>query len=69
MQPRFCGNLFYVKLTTFFTAENIKLDTKITTNSESSLSMNMRSPGPVFEILPTSAVIYIHRVSHENETR
>ena len=28
----------------------------------------MSSRGTVFEILPMSAVIYIQRVSHENET-
>ena len=61
-------NTFYVKLKTIFTAKNIKFDTKITTNSESSSKMNMRSRRTVFEILPTSAVICIQRLSHENET-
>ena len=42
-QPRFRENSFYVKLTTFFTAENIKFDTNITKNSENSSKMNMRS--------------------------
>ena len=32
----FAKNLFYVKQTTFFKSENIKFDTKTTTNSESS---------------------------------
>ena len=32
----FAKNFFYVKLTTFFKSENIKFDTKTTTNSESS---------------------------------
>ena len=36
IQAHFRENLFYVKLTTFFTAENIKFDTKISKNSESS---------------------------------
>ena len=44
----FRENSFYVKLRTFFTAENIKFDTKITRNSESSSTMNMRSPWTVF---------------------
>ena len=67
-QLRFRENQFYVKLATFFTAKNIKFDTKITKSSESSSKMNMRSCWTAFEILPTSAVIYIQRVSHENET-
>ena len=51
-----------------FTAENIKFNTKITTNSESSSKMNMKSRWTVFEILPTSAVICIQTVSHNNKT-
>ena len=52
-QPRFRENSFYVKLTAFFTAKNIKFDTKITTNSESLSKMNMKSR---LTVLPTSAV-------------
>ena len=57
-----------MKLTLFFAAENIKFDTKIIINSESSSKMNMRSRWTVFEILPSSPVIWIQRVSYENET-
>ena len=63
----FAKTQFYVKITTFLTAENIKFDTKITRNSESSWKINMRSRRTVFEILATSAVICIQRVSHEKE--
>ena len=56
----------YVKLTRFFTAENITLDTKIIANSESSSKMNMASGWTIFKILPASAVVCIQRVSYEN---
>ena len=46
----FAKSQFYVKITTFLTAENIKFVAKITTNSESSWKTNMRSPWTVFEI-------------------
>ena len=67
-QPGFREKSFYVKLKTFFTAENIKFNTKITTNSECSSKMNMKSRWTVFEILPTSAVTCIQTVSHKNKT-
>ena len=67
-QPRFCENSFYVKLTTFSRANNIKFGTKMTTDSERSLKMMVRSRWTVFEILLMSAVIRIWKIWHENET-
>ena len=58
----------YGETNNIFTAENIKFDTKITSNSESSSEMNMRSRWTVFEVFPTSAVICIQKVLHESET-
>ena len=68
MQPRPREISFYVKLATFFIAENIKFGTKLVPYSESSSKMNMKSRWKVFETLPTSEDICIQRVSHENET-
>ena len=47
-----------------FTADNIKFDTKITTNSESSSKMNMRSRWTL-----SSAAICMQRTSQKNEAR
>ena len=56
-QPRFHGNSFYVKLTTFCTAENTKFDRKLITYSKNLSKINITSRWTVFEILPTSTTV------------
>ena len=66
-QPRFREKSFYVKLT-FSVARDIKFYTKMTQDYERQLKMKVRSRLTVFEILPTSTVICIWKIWHENET-
>ena len=64
----FSQKLYLCETNNIFHSRDITFDTKITTDSESSSKMNMRSRLMAFGILPTSVFICIQRVLHENET-
>ena len=57
--PRFREKPFYVKLTTFSTAQGTKNQIKPIADPKSTLKINMRSRWTVFQILLMSAVICI----------
>ena len=57
--PRFREKPFYVKLTTFSTAQGTKNETKLVADPKSTSKINMWSPRTVFQILHMSAVICI----------
>ena len=63
--PRFREKTFYVKLTTFSTAQGTKNQIKPIADPKSTLKINMRLCGTVFQILLMSAVIVFKRFCME----